>query len=193
MFIGNSNEWVPRYQTLHTEIAFKSLGNHCRVSRFVLVMIGRNIFCPSPLMHPHLQHIHLWFQRKSDSDGACPAPPYSQIINQTSINFERSSRSQGEVASTLLFKFSERKWSSGMRWDNLSNHTIALFGNDAFIQFSKLAKSGKWHCHLQRQCTRSCVTYMMQEGYQWKEDELLFTYNATRKYSNQLTLEQWAF
>ena len=26
------------------------------------------------------------------------------------------------------------------------------------------------------QCTRSCVTYMMQNGYQWKEDELLFTY-----------------
>ena len=25
-------------------------------------------------------------------------------------------------------------------------------------------------------CTRSCVTYMMQEGYQRKEDELLFTY-----------------
>ena len=34
---------------------------------------------------------------------------------------------------------------------------------------------------------------MMQEGYQWKEDELLFTYYVTCKYSNQLTLEQWAF
>ena len=32
------------------------------------------------------------------------------------------------------------------------------------------------HCHLQWQCTRSCVTYMMQDGYQWKEDELFFTY-----------------
>ena len=88
--------------------------------------------------------------------------------------------------------FPERKWSPGMRWDNFSSHTITLFGNDAFIQLSKLAKSGSWHCHLQWQCTRSCVTYLMQEMYQWKEDELLSTY-ATRKFSNQLTLEQWAF
>ena len=43
-------------------------------------------------------------------------------------------------------------------------------------QWTKLAKSGIWHCHLQWQCTWSCVTYMMQEWYQWKEDELLFTY-----------------
>ena len=43
-------------------------------------------------------------------------------------------------------------------------------------QLRKLAKSGSWHCHLQWQCTRSCVTYLMQERYQWKEDELLFTY-----------------
>ena len=81
-----------------------------------------------------------------------------------------SSRSQGKVASTLL-KFPEKKWSTGMRCDNLCSDTIALFGNDAFIQFAKLAKSGNWHCHLQWQCTRSCVTYMMQEGYQWKGDE----------------------
>ena len=63
-----------------------------------------------------------------------------------------------------------------MRCDNLCSDTIALFGNDALIQFAKLAKSGNRHCHLQWQCTWSCVTYMMQEGYQWKEDELLFTY-----------------
>ena len=25
------------------------------------VMIGRIIFCPGPFMHPHLQHIHLWY------------------------------------------------------------------------------------------------------------------------------------
>ena len=37
----------------------------------------------------------------------------------------------------------------------------------------KLAKSGTWHCHLQWQCARSCVTYMMHEWYQWNEDELL--------------------
>ena len=33
----------------------------------------------------------------------------------------------------------------------------------------------------------------MQERYQWKEDELFFTLYATCKFSNLLTLEQWAF
>ena len=36
------------------------------------------------------------------------------------------------------------------------------------ITINKLAKSGIWHCHLQWQCTQSCVTYMLQEWYQWK-------------------------
>ena len=31
-------------------------------------------------------------------------------------------------------------------------------------QLPKLAKSGTWHCHLQWQCTRSCVTYMIKKG-----------------------------
>ena len=69
---------------------------------------------------------------------------------------EWSSRSQGKVASTL-FKFPKRKWSHGMRCYNLCSRTNALFGNDAFIQFEKLAKCGKWHCHLQW----SGVTYIM--------------------------------
>ena len=60
-------------------------------------------------------------------------------------------------------------------WQSLQPH-YCIVGNEAFIRFTKLAKRGTWHCHLQWQCTRSCVTYMMQEGYQWKEDELLFTY-----------------
>ena len=81
-----------------------------------------------------------------------------------------------KLQAPCYYNFPERKWSPGMRWDNFSTHTITLFGNDAFIQLSKLAKSGSWHCHLQWQCTRSCVTYLMQEMYQWKEDELLFTY-----------------
>ena len=87
--------------------------------------------------------------------------------------------------------FPERKWLPGMRWDNFSSHTITLFVNGAFIQLSKLAKSGSWHCHLQ--WPRSCVTYLMQERYQKKEDELLFTYMSRGKFSNHLTLKQWAF
>ena len=81
-----------------------------------------------------------------------------------------------KLQASCYYNFPERKWSPGMRWDNFNSHTITLFGNDAFIQLSKLAKSGSWHSHLQWQCTRSCVTYLMQEMYQWKEDELLFTY-----------------
>ena len=37
-------------------------------------------------------------------------------------------------------------------------------------KLTKLAKRGIWHCHLQ-------WTYMMQEWYQRKDDELLFTYS----------------
>ena len=79
---------------------------------------------------------------------------HSQIIAQTSINsmmsnmHEKSSRSQREVVSTLLFKCPERKWSHGTRWNNLISHTIALSDNDTSIKLAKLVKSGKWHCHL---------------------------------------------
>ena len=88
---------------------------------------------------------------------------------------ERSSRSHGEVASTLLFQVPERKWSHGMKLNHLSSHTIALFGNYTFIQFAKRAKTGK------TTLSSSMAMYLViawhtwcQEGYQWKEDELLF-------------------
>ena len=41
------------YKVWHTEIAFQSLGNHCRLSRFAMViMVGKNIFCPDPFYAP---------------------------------------------------------------------------------------------------------------------------------------------
>ena len=40
------------------------------------------------------------------------------------------------------FKFPERKWSLGMRCDNLCSHTIALFGNEVFYPIHKTCK--KW-------------------------------------------------
>ena len=168
----------------HWNCIFESLRNHCKLARFVLVMIGRNIFCPSPFMHPHLQHIHLWFQHKADSDGAYILKVLSyhgQIDAQISSNscqirLKDPQEHKEKLQAPCYSNLPERKWSPGMRWDNFSSHAITLFGNDAFMQLSKLAKSGSWHCHLQWQCTRSCVTYLMQEMYQWKEDELLFTY-----------------
>ena len=62
-------------------------------------------------------------------------------------------------------------------------------------QLPKLAKSGTWHRNFQWQCTQSCVTYMMTEGYQLKKDELLFTYiKPHSNISNQLkfrTIGPW--
>ena len=52
----------------------------------IWVMIGKNVFCPGPFMHPHLQHIHCWFQHKADSDETCHASHHSLIITPTSIN-----------------------------------------------------------------------------------------------------------
>ena len=180
---GKSDGRVPCYSHDTLKLHFESLDNHCKLSRFVLGMIGRIIFCPGPFMHQHLQHIHLWFQRKHDSNGECPEGPVlpwpddAQIsTNSCQIGPNDPQEHKEKLQAPCYYNFPERKWSPGMRWENFSSHTIALFGNDAFIQLSKLAKSGSWHCHLQWQCTRSCVIYLMQEMYQWKEDELLFTY-----------------
>ena len=73
--VGNSDGWVPCYSHDTLKLHFESLDNHCKLSRFVLVMIGRIIFCLGPFMHQHLQHIHLWFQHKHDSNGECPEGP----------------------------------------------------------------------------------------------------------------------
>ena len=54
----------------------------------------------------------------------------------------------------------------------ITRHSSIWITNDCIhcslpSQIPKLAKSGIWHCHLQWQCTRSCVAYMMREWYQW--------------------------
>ena len=101
-----------------------------------------------------------------------------------------SSRSQGEVAIIFLCKFPNRKWSPWLEmWQSLQpQHCI--FWQWRFYPIRKTCKKWKWHCPLQWQCTQSCVTYIMQQGYQWKEDELLFSLYlymyATYKYSNQI-------
>ena len=47
--------------------------------------------------------------------------------------------------------FQKGKSSPGMRCYNLCSHTIALFGNDPFIQIAKTNHNVE-HCHLQWQC-----------------------------------------
>ena len=139
------------------------------------------IFCPGPCMHQHLQHNISTsdfnanmtamenFQKALSYHGQIDA----QIsTNSCQIGPNDPQEHTEKLQAPCYYNFSEKIWSPGMRWDNFSSHTITLFGNDAFIQLSKLAKSGSWHCHLRWQCTRLCVTYLMQEMYQWKEDEL---------------------
>ena len=41
---------MPCYSHDTLKLHFESLGNHCKLSRFVLVMIGTIIFCPGPSM-----------------------------------------------------------------------------------------------------------------------------------------------
>ena len=87
-------------------------------------------------------------------------PKYLLILVKYARKILKSTRRSCKYLA--IQNFPERKWSPhspGIRWDNFSSHTITLFVNGAFIQLSKLAKSGSWHCHLQWQCTRSCVTY----------------------------------
>ena len=75
----------------------------------------------------------------------------SQIISQTPINvkYARVIIKITPRRSCNCSNFQKGKRLPGMRCDILCSHTIALLGNDAFVQFTKLAKSGKWHCHLQ--------------------------------------------
>ena len=161
-------------------------------------MIGTIIFCPGPFMHPHastcpplictakltaMEHIlkvlsyhgQIDAQISTNSGQICPKDPQEH---------------KEKLQRTLLFTHApERKWSPhspGMRWDNFSSHTITLFVNGAFIQLSKLAKSGSWHCHLQWQCTRSCVTYLMQERYHIESGWVALHLYAACKFSNHL-------
>ena len=61
------------------------------------------------------------------------------------------------------------------------NCTVTAFTAVFHPNYLNLQKVGHDYCHLQWQCTRSCVTYLMQESlYQWKEDAvaLSLTVNA---------------
>ena len=171
---GNSDGWVPCYSHDTLKLHFESLNNHCKLSRFVLVMIGRIIFCPwsfyapTSSTYPPLISTQTWQQwRMSLKVLSYHGQIDAQIsTNSCQIGPNDPQEHKEKLQAPCYYNFPERKWSPGMRWDNFSSHTITLFGNDAFIQLSKLAKSGSWHCHLQWQCTRSCVTYLMQEMYQ---------------------------
>ena len=198
--IGNSDGWVPCYSHETLKLHFESLGNHCKLSRFVLVMIGTIIFCPGPFMHPHLQHFNA---KLTAMEHILKVLSYhGQIDAQISTNLfwsntpERSSRAQGEVASTLLFNIFQKGNDHliHLAWDETISAATQLhcLSMGLIIQLSKLAKSGSWHCHLQWQCTRSCVIPDARKVPIERGWVALHLY-ATCKFSNNLTLEQWAF
>ena len=66
-------------------------------------------------------------------------------------------------------KFSRKEMITSFTWHEMRqfqqphHYTVCQWG---FYPIVKTCKSGSWHCHLQWQCTRSCVTYLMQERYQ---------------------------
>ena len=197
---GNSDGWVPCYSHDTLKLHFESLDNHCKLSRFVLVMIGRIIFCPGPFMHQHLQHIHLWFQRKHDSNGECPEGPVLPWPNRCqnihvfmSNRPERSSRAQGEVANTVLLQFSRKEmitWHEMRQFQQPHHYTVWQWRFYPIVQTCKT-----WVMTL----TSSIAMYSVMRDIpdarnvpierRWVA---LYLY-ATRKCSNQLTLEQRAF
>ena len=124
-------------------------------------------------------------------------PKYLLILVKYARKILKSTRRSCKYLA--IQNFPERKWSPhspGMRWDNFSSHTITLFVNGAFIQLSKLAKSGSWH-NLTLSSSMAMYSVMrdipdarkvpIERG--WVALHLY----ATCKFSNHLTLEQWAF
>ena len=121
-------------------------------------------------------------------------PKYLLILVKYARKILKSTRRSCKYLA--IQNFPERKWSPhlpGMRWDNFSSHTITLFVNGAFIQLSKLAKSGSWHCHLQWQCTRSLRDIPDARKVPIERGWVALHLHATCKFSNHLTLEQWTF
>ena len=162
-------------------------------------MRGRIIFCPGPFMHPHLQHIHLWFQRKADSNGAYPEGPVlpwpdrcPNIHLFISNTAERSSRAQ-EVASTLLFKFSRKEmitWHEMRQFQQPHHYTVWQW---RFYPIIKTCK--KWVMTLSSSMAMYSVMRDIPDATKvpMKRRWVALYLYATGKFSNQLNLEQWAF
>ena len=93
---------------------------------------------------------------------------HSQIIAQTSINscqirpkFDDPQDHEQKLQVPCCSNFQKGKRSPRMRCDILCSHTIALFGNDAFIQFAKIEKN--WIMIL----SSSMAMYSVMRDYTW--------------------------
>ena len=164
-------------------------------------MIGR-IISALVLLCTHIFNLST-FQRKADSDGTYPEGPVlpcpDRCPNNPLIHVKYARKilksTRRSCKHLAIQKFPERKWSPhspGMRWDNFSSHTITLFVNAAFIQLSKLCK--KWVMTLSSSMVMYSVMRDIPDARKVPIERgwvALHLY-ATCKFSNHLTLEQWA-
>ena len=163
-------------------------------------MIGRIIFCPwsfyapTSSTYPPLISTQSW-QRWSMS--CMFLSHHNQIIAQTSINSCQICpnvivRITRRSCKHLVVQISTKEiitWHE--MWQSLQPHHCIVW-QWGFYLIHKTCKKWKWHCHLQWQCTRSCVTYDARRVPMERGWVALYLY-ATCRYSNQLILEQWAF
>ena len=202
--IGNSDGWVPCYSHDTLKLHFESLGNHWKLSRFVLVMIGTIIFCPGPFMHPHLQHIHLWFQRKADSDGAYILKVLSyhgQIDAQISTNSGQirpkdPQEHKEKLQVPCYSKFSRKEMITSFTWHEMRqfqqphHYTVCQWG---FYPIVKTCK--KWVMTLSSSMAMYSVMRDIPDARKVpiERGRVALHLYATCKFSNHMTLEQWAF
>ena len=185
------------------KLHFESLGNHCKLSRFVLVMIGTIIFCPGPFMHPHLQHIHLWFQRKLTAmEHILKVLSYhGQIDAQISTNSGQirpkdPQEHKEKLQVPCYSKFSRKEMITSFTWHEMRqfqqphHYTVCQWG---FYPIVKTCK--KWVMTLSSSMAMYSVMRDIPDARKVPIERgwVALRLYATCKFSNHLTLEQWAF
>ena len=167
-------------------------------------MIGTIIFCPGPFMHPHLQHIHLWFQRKADSDGAYPEGPVlpwpdrcpNIYTNSGQIRPKDPQEHKEKLQVPCYSKFSRKEMITSFTWHEMRqfqqphHYTVCQWG---FYPIVKTCK--KWVMTLSSSMAMYSVMRDIPDARKVPIERgwvALHLY-ATCKFSNHLTLEQWAF
>ena len=185
--IGNSDECVPCYSHVTLKLHFESLGNHCKISRFVLVMIGRNIFNALLLLCTHIFNIipplistQSW-QRWSISWRSCltMARPHAQI-SSNSCQIRLKDPQEHKLQAPCYSNLPERKWSPGMRWDIFQQPRHYTVWQWCFYPIVKTCK--KWVMTLSSSMAMYSVMRDIPDARlctNGKSDELLFTDIAT--------------
>ena len=138
--IGNSGGWLACYQEWYSEIAFQSLSDHCKSTRFMLIMIGRIMFFPElcapkswtypPLsLMEYVLHVMVQHSQIIDKAGW-------KSINSCYWQLTCDPQDYKEHQASCHSNFQKGKWPSGIRCDNLCvflwSNTIALFGNGLY-------------------------------------------------------------